>query len=74
MNLEDRIADLEERLRQLTELREKEEGEYGRLLTILDQSSSFPLPQESAPRIGEIKEGLNRSWDISENAHTAAEA
>jgi SAM-dependent methyltransferase len=74
MNLEDRIADLEERLRQLTELREKEEQEYGRLLTLLDQSSSFVLPEESSPRLGEIKDTLNRSWDITENADSAAQA
>ncbi len=74
MNLEDRIADLEERLRLLTELREKEEREYGRLLTLLDQSSSFTLPQESSPRLGEIKDGLNKSWDVAESAPSAAEA
>ena len=74
MNLEDRIADLEERLRQLTELREKEEREYGRLLTLLDQSSSFALPHETAPRLGEIKDALNRSWDVAVNANTAAQA
>jgi SAM-dependent methyltransferase len=74
MNLEDRIADLEEKLRQLTELRQEEEREYGRLLTLLDQSSSFALPHESAPRIGEIKDVLNRTWDVAENVTAAAQA
>lgn len=65
MNSEDRASDLDSKLEELIELRKKAEQEYGKLLTLLDQNSAFALPQEVSPRLGEIKDSLNRSWDVS---------
>jgi hypothetical protein len=65
---------LEERLRQLIELRKKEEEEYGKLLTHLNEIWKFQLPDEKATRFPEIKEALNQIWDISNTAFSAAQA
>ena len=66
-------ARLEEKLRQLIELRKKEEAEYGKLLTRLDEIWQFPLPQEASDRLPQIKDSLNQIWDISTRAFSAAD-
>jgi hypothetical protein len=62
---------LEEKLRQLIELRKKEEEEYGKLLTRLDQICRVHLPDEGSTTFPQIKDALNQIWDIS-NALGAA--
>jgi 2-polyprenyl-3-methyl-5-hydroxy-6-metoxy-1,4-benzoquinol methylase len=70
MSSEKPVADLEQKLTELIELRKKAEADYGKLLTILDEKSEFTLPQESAPRLNEIKESLNHSWDLVSQAYS----
>lgn len=70
MKFEDQIPDIEEKLEKLIELRQQAEKEYGELLTLLDEKCGFPLPQEQSPQIGEIKDSLNRAWDVS-SGHSA---
>jgi O-antigen chain-terminating methyltransferase len=65
MDSEDQVVDLDAKLEELTGLRKKAEEEYGKLLTLLDQTSGFALPQETSPRLDEIKKSLNRAWDLS---------
>jgi hypothetical protein len=64
---------LEERLRQLIELRKKEEEEYGRLLTLLDQTCQVQLPEETETNFPRIKDALNQIWDISHAIDSAME-
>ena len=64
---------LEEKLRQLIELRKKEEAEYGKLLTRLDEISRLNLPAESATTFPQIKDALNQIWDISHAIHKGVE-
>ena len=71
MSEHDPIDELHEKLKQLTILRQKEEEEYGKLLTVLDQRGNFPLPTEFSEQLDQIKEALNRSWDISREAFNA---
>ena len=56
---------LEEKLRELIELRKKEEQEYGKLLTRLDEICRLHLPHETDTSFPEIKDALNQIWDIS---------
>ncbi len=65
---------LEEKLRQLVELRKQEEAEYGKLLTRLDEICRFHLPDEAESRFPEIKDTLNRIWDISNGAFSSAQS
>jgi len=67
------ITELQERVHQLYILRKQEEEQAVRLLTWLHQEHFFPLPQEIATRLDEIKENLNRSWQISRSAFSALE-
>jgi len=71
MNSHDPIDDLQQKLEELTNLRQKEEEEYGKLLTLLDQRCEFPLPSEFSKQLDQVKEALNRSWDISKEALSA---
>ena len=64
---------LEEKLRQLIELRKKEEEEYGKLLTRLDQISHLDLPGETSSSLPQIKDALNQIWDISKAVNIQAE-
>lgn len=73
MNRQDPVEELEQKLDELIELRKKEEEEYGNLLTLLDQHCQFPLPNELSSRLLEIKDSLNRSWDVSKHAYYAAQ-
>jgi O-antigen chain-terminating methyltransferase len=68
MNSHDPIDELQQKLDELTALRQKEEEEYGKLLTLIDQRWEFPLPSEFSKQLDQIKEALNRSWDISKEA------
>jgi 2-polyprenyl-3-methyl-5-hydroxy-6-metoxy-1,4-benzoquinol methylase len=68
MNSHDPIDELQQKLEELTALRKKEEEEYGKLLTLIDQRWEFPLPSEFSKQLDQIKEALNRSWDISKEA------
>jgi len=63
---------LEDRLRELIELRKKEEEEYGKLLTRLDEICQFSLPNETSTSFPQIKDALNRIWDISKEASSTA--
>jgi hypothetical protein len=67
-------ARLEEKLRRLIELRKKEEEEYGKLLTRLDEIWKFSLPHESSERLPEVKNALNQIWDISKTAFGATDS
>jgi len=67
-------ARLEEKLRQLVDLRKQEEEKYGQLLTKLDQIWNFPLPHQNSERFGEIKDALNQIWDISKGAFSAIDS
>jgi len=71
MNSQDPIDELQQKLDELTALREKEEQEYGKLLTLIDQRWEFPLPSEFSQQLDQVKEALNRSWDISKEALNA---
>jgi 2-polyprenyl-3-methyl-5-hydroxy-6-metoxy-1,4-benzoquinol methylase len=71
MNSHDPIDELQQKLDELTALRKKEEEEYGKLLTLIDQRWEFPLPQEFSQQLDQVKEALNRSWDISKEALNA---
>jgi O-antigen chain-terminating methyltransferase len=71
MSDRDPIDELQEKLNELTALRLKEEEEYGKLLTTLDQSGPFQLPAEFSEQLNQIKDALNRSWDISREAFHA---
>lgn len=62
---------LEEKLRQLIELRKKEEAEYGKLLTRLDEICHLNLPEETTTNFPRIKDALNQIWDISDAANQA---
>ena len=68
MNSHDPIDELQQKLEELTTLRQKEEDEYSKLLTLLDQRWEFPLPSEFSKQLDQVKEALNRSWDISKEA------
>lgn len=59
---------LEDRLRELIELRKKEEEEYGKLLTRLNEICQFSLPNETSTSYPQIKDALNQIWDISREA------
>jgi hypothetical protein len=63
---------LEDRLRELIELRKKEEEEYGNLLTRLDKICQFSLPNETSTSFPQIKDALNQIWDISKEASSTA--
>jgi hypothetical protein len=67
-------ARLEDKLRRLIELRKKEEQEYGKLLTKLDETWKFPLPHETSARLSEVKDALNQIWDISKDAFSATDS
>lgn len=67
------IAELQQRVHQLYILRKQEEENAVKLLTLLNQEHFFPLPQEIATRLGEIRESLNQSWQTSDTALTAIE-
>ncbi len=69
--MSDPLDELQQKLNQLTSLRQKEEEEYGRLLTLLDQRGDFSLPAEFSQQLNQLKEALNRSWDISRDAFNA---
>jgi 2-polyprenyl-3-methyl-5-hydroxy-6-metoxy-1,4-benzoquinol methylase len=73
MNSQDPINELQQKLEELTALRKEEEKEYGKLLTLLDQRWEFPLPSEFSTQLEQVKESLNRSWDISKQAFTAVQ-
>ena len=62
------VEELQEKLDELIRLRKQEEEKYGRLLTMLDGMCGFPLPQEVSDQVGQIKDALNRAWDIGPNA------
>jgi hypothetical protein len=64
---------LEEKLRQLIELRKKEEAEYGKLLTRLDEICRLNLPDETSTTFPQIKDALNQIWDISNAVHQRVE-
>jgi hypothetical protein len=65
---------LEDRLRELIELRRKEEEEYGKLLTRLNEIYQFPLPNETSASLPQIKDTLNQIWDISREASSTAKS
>lgn len=67
-------ARLEDKLRQLIDLRKKEEEEYGKLLTELDQIWQFQLPHETSDQLPQVKDALNQIWDISTRAFAATDA
>ena len=67
-------ARLEDKLRQLIDLRKKEEEEYGKLLTRLDEIWQFQLPHEFSDRLPQVKDALNQIWDISTQAFSATDA
>jgi O-antigen chain-terminating methyltransferase len=69
--MSDPLDELQQKLNQLTSLRQKEEDEYGRLLTLLDQSGGFALPAEFSQQLNKVKDALNQSWDISREAFQA---
>lgn len=71
MNSQNPIHELQQKLEELTALRKQEEEEYGKLLTLLDQRWEFPLPSEFSKHLDQVKEALNRSWDISKEALSA---
>ncbi len=71
MNSHDPIDELQQKLEELTNLRQREEEEYGKLLTLLDQRCEFPLPSEFSKQLDQVKEALNRGWDISKEALSA---
>jgi 2-polyprenyl-3-methyl-5-hydroxy-6-metoxy-1,4-benzoquinol methylase len=73
MNSHDPIDELQQKLDELTALRKKEEEEYGKLLTLIDQRWEFPLPSEFSKQLDQVKEALNRSWDISKEALSAVQ-
>ena len=64
---------LEEKLRHLIELRKKEEAEYGKLLTRLDEICRLNLPDETGTTFPQIKDALNQIWDISNAIHQGVE-
>jgi 2-polyprenyl-3-methyl-5-hydroxy-6-metoxy-1,4-benzoquinol methylase len=66
MNLDE--LPIREKLDLLIELREKEDEIYNKFLTLADQSCEVPLPHELSSRLLEIKEALNRSFDVTANA------
>jgi hypothetical protein len=63
-----------QQLKQLIDLRKKEEEEYGKLLTQLDELWQFSLPHEASERLPIVKDALNQIWDISSRAYSAADA
>ena len=63
---------LEEKLRELIELRKQEELEYGKLLTRLDEICRLDLPHEGTTTFPQIKDALNQIWDISQTVQSAA--
>lgn len=73
MNTSDPIEEFNKKLQQLIHLRKQEEEQYGKLLTLLDQYSNFSLPQETASRLDEVKNALNKTWDVSNGAFSIAE-
>lgn len=74
MSGKDAVEELEEKLRQLTELRRQEEEKYGEVLTLLDRQCAFPLPSERSAALNEVKEKLNRAWDTADGAFDFAQA
>lgn len=68
------VEELQEKLDELIRLRKKEEEKYGELLTLLDGKCGFPLPQEVSRQLGEIKDALNRTWDIGPAALSQAQS
>ena len=64
---------LEDKLRQLIDLRKKEEEEYGKLLTRLDEICNIQLPEETSNALPQIKDSLNQIWDVSRAIDTAIE-
>ena len=62
------VEELQERLDESIRLRKQEEEEYGQLLTMLDDKCGFPLPQEVSRQLGDIKDALNKTWDIAPGA------
>ncbi len=67
-------ARLEEKLRQLIDLRKKEEEEYGKLLSRLDQICQMQLPDETSTTFPQIKDALNQIWDISSAVDSAVQS
>jgi 2-polyprenyl-3-methyl-5-hydroxy-6-metoxy-1,4-benzoquinol methylase len=73
MNSQNPIDELHQKLEELTALRKKEEEEYSKFLTLLDQRWEFPLPAEVSEQLDQVKEALNRGWDISKQAFSAVQ-
>lgn len=69
----DPVEELQKKLDELTRLRKEEEAKYGQLLTLLDSKTGFSLPQEASPQLNEVKESLNRAWDIGTDAFSQIE-
>ena len=72
MTPKDPIEELQQKLEDLIRLRKQEEENYGKMLTFIDSKCSFELPQESATKLAEIKDAMNRLWDVSRGAVEAA--
>lgn len=70
----DPVEELQKKLDELIRLRKIEEEKYGELLTLLDSKSGFRLPQEAAPELIDVKDSLNRAWDVAREAFSKAEA
>lgn len=70
----DPVEELQKKLDELTRLRKLEEEKYGQLLTLLDSKTGFSLPQEASPQLNEVKESLNRAWDIGIDAFSLAQS
>jgi SAM-dependent methyltransferase len=60
-------------LNELVQLRKTEEEQYGKILTLLDQRSQFSLPDEDSGRLNEVKDHLNRAWDVADHVFGAVE-
>jgi hypothetical protein len=63
-----------QQLKQLIELRKKEEEAYGKFLNKLDELWQFSLPQENSERLPVVKDALNKIWDISAKAYSATDS
>jgi len=63
-----------QQLKQLIDLRKKEEEAYGKFLTKLDEICQFSLPNENSDRLPVVKDSLNKIWDISSQAYSAADS
>ena len=68
------VEELQEKLDELIRLRKQEEEKYGKLLTLLDSKCGYTLPQESSKPLEEIKDSLNRAWDIGPSSLSQAQS